>query len=1485
MASEEEKEKPLSPNEKIAKCIKEHQNWGLLKPENRFDNPAFDPKATFESLNSTSPKLLELINNIKKLDEKDMQKHGKLFKHFIYSDIKSAFGAKLIASGLASAGFHHAYKLKKTSRGMSFAVDLGSAKKQNSFATLTSVSFFEKPIGITFRKDLLAVYNKRPDNIYGEQIRIIILDSGFREGIDLFDVKYVHLFEPIATVSDETQAIGRATRFCGQKGLEFDSVYGWPLHVYRYETVIPADIQKYMDGAAPLLAPADSFFKLFMKFSNIDPKKLTFANELQRVIREVAVDKKYTVNVHDFKIPSRKRSSADSQHNGGANGGAGSAKRHKRPSVHARKMDEPSRSSNSLTTAKTPTINPVSDDPDESDPDDLEDLDDESHEQAYEENVDEAFQDRAEDDAVSTNEKFMWKEAKVENLCVSPPAANKSKEVGPAKNYEILKFGPTQDFVRTVFTPKSPLHGMLLNHSVGTGKSCTAIGTASSSFEKEDYTIIYVTRYTLKPDVWKNMFGQICSVVVQEYLAKGKSLPEAHAARMRLISKKWIEPMSYRQLSNMLEGKNSFHDILVKNNGKTDILNKTLIIIDEAHKLFASDVEGQEKADVDAIRKAFHHSFTTSGKDAVKVLMMTATPYTSDPMDMMRLVNLMRTPANALPETFEEFSTKFLDETGAFSESGLEKFSKAVKGMISYLNRGKDIRSFAYPVFHSIKAQMSDYEYIDSIESYHKILKKWKYMKEMLDNNIKNIHARAAFLTKQLKEILEKKFKKLIDDHKSCLENVKKFDSAHITKAYKENLKTCKVHIAECKEKIKAAYKKRIDDIKAKAKEEIKDLKDEMKDIKKQAKKDNKDYDYSDIENEIAEIETKLVAQVEKLKRDESFDITNCDSLNVYTRCIKNAEETYQKELEKGKTLIEAEKAKCAALKTNLDKIMAEETVRIKATVDEFVKSETDKLDIDKERVANAKTDVDNILHEIRDAMANDQSQRTALDKCLAGKLPSAAKKLLNGQSLITLDDEIITPSVHDSDKKKQTNIFLINGHGSENPIDFNRRYTMPPNNALVIFPVCSRPNYMNYGCKTIEMFRNPKYKKLLMNPVKYRKEIADYIGQDLRIFLPGDSVPSLSSDLFLKFDKFKNNNIVFAKSGVFRIDNISDFDRNVLPEPTRAYNLGSDSCIKQCGIISGPNDFTTPVYKQVYKDNIYPPARKGTTYTDFERNSHKIRDIMKTVGDGIYYYIGCRSSFENITMEKYMDILDKSEKQQEMSHRSKKIKSLVENLIREKESGVDGNADEEKSKSKSKPSTPKKESEKKEEDKNKDKNKDDGKKGKRKIIKLNKLELEKFKSCVDELTKYMEMVDKTGRIPNSDTVNELITHLKELPQATAVLKVLKEAAEIKYIVDYYKDPKNTFTTVLRVVNNKNITEVYLSRQIMWDKKKIHTQNILQGVIPNNIKETELKCNSSRIIDYLKKRFKNGEENNLDLPFKAADWNASEIKRICKLIQ
>lgn len=72
-------------------------------------------------------------------------------------------------------------------------------------------------------------------NNHGELIQYAIVSKDYREGIDLFDVKYVHLFEPLPAEGRELQAIGRALRNCGQCGLKFDA--GWRLYVLTYGVV------------------------------------------------------------------------------------------------------------------------------------------------------------------------------------------------------------------------------------------------------------------------------------------------------------------------------------------------------------------------------------------------------------------------------------------------------------------------------------------------------------------------------------------------------------------------------------------------------------------------------------------------------------------------------------------------------------------------------------------------------------------------------------------------------------------------------------------------------------------------------------------------------------------------------------------------------------------------------------------------------------------------------------------------------------------------------------------------------------------------------------------------------------------------------------------------------------------------------------------------------------------------------------------------
>jgi len=220
---------------KEAECIRQVENWAVYEPHHKLDNPLFNQEKVKKELSTVAPKMEELLHHIEELDAEDKKKHGTLFKHMIFSDLKAAGGAKAIGAALLSHGYQLVYN-------SSLDIVKPEKKSDKTFAILCSTKIYNKEIGIRFRRKILDMYNQRPENIHGEELRFIVLDYGFKEGIDLFDIKYVHIMETPITKADEKQIIGRGTRFCGQKGLVFDKTNGWPLYVYIYKTILPGDL-------------------------------------------------------------------------------------------------------------------------------------------------------------------------------------------------------------------------------------------------------------------------------------------------------------------------------------------------------------------------------------------------------------------------------------------------------------------------------------------------------------------------------------------------------------------------------------------------------------------------------------------------------------------------------------------------------------------------------------------------------------------------------------------------------------------------------------------------------------------------------------------------------------------------------------------------------------------------------------------------------------------------------------------------------------------------------------------------------------------------------------------------------------------------------------------------------------------------------------------------------------------------------------------
>jgi hypothetical protein len=932
------------------KCIRQKSNWSKASAKYRFDNVNFSPKELLKVIPSHSPKLSALLSKIGELDAKDQSKYGKKFKHFIFSDLKSApYGVKMIASALIAKGMKLGYTAKTLNPDAIISKREQEKEKQQknqeeeeeeeeeenekkipqygpmellseeqllsnkgkNFYLLSSTSVYDKPITVKAKKSILATFNKRDENIYGDLARIIILDSGFKEGIDLFDVKYIHIFEPSVNSADQKQVIGRGTRTCGQKGLDFHPRLGWPLQVFIYDLSIPTEVDNQFMGAK-------TAFDLYMKSMNVDIRLFNLMNDIEKITVFGSVDYELNQNIHSFSIDFHGEEDENSIVYGGNTRRKPRTRKQKElspvNSISSEKLrkikqaidnigfvdlrnykdkgflktkdrfilrktarkspeeegksprdfikpndpieiirrvsdltaaapllarpilshntirsyirerfsefkwgevkmenqcskNEPS-SPSVLSTASSvlssilplsqkEPVNPVP-------PVNPQELEQEQEEQNEEQEQQEEQEETEQEEEPQEEQKEEQEELEPEPEEPQEEQKEPQEQKGGNANSQAtaITYTPTQNFIKHYFTPQCPVKGMLLWHSVGTGKTCSAIAAASSSFEDQGYTILWVTRTTLKNDIWKNMFSQVCNEPIRRKIQQGIQIPNDPKKQMRLLSKSWrIRPISYKQFSNLVSKQNDYYKRLVKENGTEDPLRKTLLIIDEAHKLYGggSDLSSIERPDMSAFHEALMRSYAISGENSVRLLLMTATPITENPLEIVQLLNLCKHADDQIPTTFEAFASTYLKESGEFSERGREKYLDDIAGHVSYLNREKDARQFAQPIIHHIRAPIIDN--LDHIQQYDRQI--------VRDQSLESIQAmkgemdRAkARLQSDISKITPAKFVYLTEQcdtkasKKSCLKIVKR--------NVKELVEELKSKVADIKDQMKS---------------------------------------------------------------------------------------------------------------------------------------------------------------------------------------------------------------------------------------------------------------------------------------------------------------------------------------------------------------------------------------------------------------------------------------------------------------------------------------------------------------------------------------------------------------------------------------------------------------------------------------------------------------------------------------------------------
>lgn len=846
-------------------CVRKKSNWVVVKDEHKFDHPKFNPSEMKDAIPSNSPKLEALLKKIAELDKKDMETDGHLYKHFIYSDIRvNGYGAKMVTSGLVANGFKLGYTAKLNANNKHGKIEMlpRGSDGEHTFYLLASINVYDKPLPVGIKRAVLDNFNSRPDNVHGDVARIIVMDSGYKEGIDLFDIKYIHIFEPPLQNADQKQIIGRGTRTCGQKGLQFHPTMGWPLYVYIYDVTIPEEHRPEFMGSK-------SLFDLYIKSTNIDLRFFEFQKDLERLVVYGSVDYDLNRAIHNF---STHIDNADS-----FVGGAGDEPRQRPPKQKVEKKVWQRPFTEAVKYGKLPQI-----------------LTDKSGSRF----------EKMKQYILHYYSDYQWKNIKMENLCSDKPKGgqrtrrqkmhagsketdkkatnNKTKKNNPpvanplkvfptdtgdkyvsrfpanvipgynqvvynkgkesksnseeekekeeeAKRKPFLQFTPTQDFVSHYFTPELPLKGMLLWHSVGTGKTCTAIATATNEFEKQGYTILWVTKATLKSEIYKNVFDQICSLDLRRRIeTEGLEIPTDPKKRLQTLSPSWnIQPISYKQLSNLVEGRNQFYTQIRKKNPKSDPLYKTLLIIDEAQKLYgATDLVYTERPDMNSIEKAIQNSYEVSGDDSVKLLLMSATPITNSPMEIIKLINLTKPYHEHITTHFEEFSARFLDQEGHFTQEGQRDFLNMIAGTVSYLNREKDARQFSQPIIKRVNVPLAKHN--SELMEYDP-----NYVKEVAKSEINQLQDQI----KKNEELIDKKYKRITkssfdyvkDECKELPEGEEKSKCLQEAKAKIDELqKESNQEMAELKKSI-TAMKKEIKEVTAKRKNKLEELKDYFK--------------------------------------------------------------------------------------------------------------------------------------------------------------------------------------------------------------------------------------------------------------------------------------------------------------------------------------------------------------------------------------------------------------------------------------------------------------------------------------------------------------------------------------------------------------------------------------------------------------------------------------------------------------------------------
>ena len=292
---------------------------------------------------------------------------------------------------------------------------------------------------------------------------------------------------------------------------------------------------------------------------------------------------------------------------------------------------------------------------------------------------------------------------------------------------------PHQIFVKNFVSSQTPYNSLYINHGLGTGKTCTAIGVCEETREYLKQTnnskrIIIVASKNVQDNFKLQLFDERKLEIVDgnwniQSCTGNNFIKEINPTNMKNIPKEKIISQVKQIINNsyIFLGYGQFANYIIKTIGREsvdndDVITKTkqpilqhdlklnksmvsrlknefnerLIVIDEIHNIRITDDDDKKKV-ADVLQKLVENT------DTLKFLFLSATPMYNSYKEIIWILNLMNINDN---RSTIKISDVF-DNKGNIKPSGKQLLIQKATGYISFV-KGENPFTFPYRVYPSI---------------------------------------------------------------------------------------------------------------------------------------------------------------------------------------------------------------------------------------------------------------------------------------------------------------------------------------------------------------------------------------------------------------------------------------------------------------------------------------------------------------------------------------------------------------------------------------------------------------------------------------------------------------------------------------------------------------------------------------------------------------------------------------------------------------